>query len=93
MNSYLLLIVALIIPLKGFAAANSTTVSMSFDDCIVRREHVINQLGVSPRDIIPIVNTGIMTMTKICTVDGSLIVTCSKPDKKMILTKSTNSCR
>lgn len=76
-----------------FAAASSQTLPLSFEECIARREAVINQLGVNPRDIIPVVNTNIMTMTKLCTVDGSIIVTCSKPDRKMVVTQSTNACR
>jgi hypothetical protein len=76
-----------------FAAANSQTMTLSFEECIARRDAVITQLGINPRDIIPVVNTNIMTMTKLCTADGSLIVTCSKPDRKMVLTQSTSSCR
>jgi len=77
----------------SFGAASSQTIPLSFEECIARREVVISQMGVSPRDIIPVVNTQIMTVTKVCTVDGSVLVTCSKPDRKMILTKSTSSCR
>ena len=88
-----LLLLSLAFPATTFAAASSQTISLSFENCLARKEAVISQLGVNPRDIIPVVNTNIMTMTKLCTVDGSVIVTCSKPDRKMVITQSTSSCR
>lgn len=75
------------------AATTSQTYSLSFEACLAKKESVITQLGINPRDIVPVVNTSIMTMTKLCTADGSVIVTCSKPDRSMVVTKSTNSCR
>lgn len=89
----LFLLLTLVFPVASFAAASSSTISLSFEECLARKETVISQLGVNPSDIIPIVNTKIMTMTKLCTADGSVIVTCSKPDRKMVITQSTNSCR
>ncbi|MEZ0246058.1 MAG: hypothetical protein ACAH09_05420 [Methylophilaceae bacterium] len=89
----LLLISSVAFPATTFAAASSQTISLSFEECLARKETVISQLGVNPKNIIPVVNTNIMTMTKLCTVDGSVIVTCSKPDRKMVITQSTNSCR
>lgn len=87
------LLLSLLFPTTTLAAASSQTVSLNFEECLARKEAVISQLGVNPKDIIPVVNTNIMTMTKLCTVDGSVIVTCSRPDKKMVITQSTNSCR
>lgn len=75
------------------AYAETKTMSLEFNDCIARREQVISSLNVNPRDIIPVVNTGIMTMTRVCTVDGSVLVTCSKPDAKMVITTSPKQCR
>jgi hypothetical protein len=94
-NQYLpfLLLLSLLFPVTIFAGTSSQTVSMSFEECLARKETVISQLGISPGNIIPVVNTNIMTMTKLCTVDGSVIVTCSKPDKKMVITQSTTLCR
>lgn len=86
-------LLSLAFPATAFAAASSQTIPLSFEECLARKETVISQLGVNPRNIIPLVNTNIMTMTKLCTVDGSVIVTCSKPDRKMVITQSTNSCR
>lgn len=70
-------------------APKTETLSLPFNECLARKAQVIASLGVNPRDIIPIVNTGIMTMDRICTVDGSVLITCSKPDRKMAITQSS----
>jgi len=81
------------IPTSAFAAEISESTPMSFEECLSRKEAVVAQLRVNPSDIITVVNTNMVTITKLCTVDGSVLVTCSKPDKKMVITRSTDSCR
>jgi len=67
----------------------SQSIPMSFRECLSRKVQVIASLGVNLRDVIPLVNTNIMTMDRICTSDGSILISCSKPDKKMIVTNSS----
>lgn len=69
------------------------TMALSFNNYIAKREQVVASLNVNHRAIAPVVNTGIMTMTRICTADGSVLITCSKPDAKMVFNKSPKSCR
>lgn len=69
------------------AAATSQTKTMSFEECLATIRAVSAQLGVAP---INIVETQILRMVRFPTSDGSVLVTCSKPDRKMVLTKSTN---
>ncbi len=59
----------------GNAYAETQKISMSYTECLTRKEVVINTLGVRASDIIPIVNSSIMNVTKYCTVDGSVILT------------------
>ncbi len=66
----------------------SKTVPMKFSICLATKESTIANLGVSPRNIIPIVNTGILTVTRVCTIDGSVLITCSKLDEHMVITRS-----
>lgn len=83
---------SLVILVSGIAgSADSQSVSMSFEACLAAKERTIASLGVNPRDIIPIVNTNVMTMTRVCTADGSVLITCSKPDSKMVITRSPHS--
>ena len=66
-----------------FAKTTSTTKEMDFDDCIKVIEKTVSQLGVPYNTI---VNTKILRMVKIITADGSILLTCSKPDRKMTTT-------
>ena len=45
------------------ATATSQTYSLSFEACLAKKESVITQLGINPRDIVPVVNTIIMTLS------------------------------
>lgn len=76
----------------AMAEASSQSVRATFDECLATQSRVIAQLNVSPSDIVHIVNTSQMTMTRVCTVDGSVLISCSKPDEKMVITKSDKSC-
>ncbi len=62
----------------------------TFEQCVSAREQTIASLGVSPRDIIPVINTPDMTITKLCVADGAVLITCSRADKKMTVTRSAN---
>ena len=68
---------------------------MSFEDCRALLDRQIVELGVSPLDLVPIVRTPILTMTRICTSEGSVLYTCSKLDRKMVITTSPDrdGCR
>jgi len=63
----------------------STSQSMSFQECLQVIQRTSSQLGVAP---INIVETSIMRMVRFPTNDGSVLVTCSGPDRKMVLTHS-----
>ena len=65
------------------------TRTMSFEQCISASENTIAQLNVSANRIVPVVNTEIVKITKIVTDDANIIITCSKADNNMVITKST----
>ena len=58
---------------------------MSFADCGKVIQRTAEQLGTTP---INIVETTDLRMVRFPTVDGSVLVTCSRPDEKMVLTVS-----
>ena len=60
--------------------------SMSFENCKRFTEKSVRELGV-PFDAV--VRTEIFWITKIPTRDGAVLISCSKPDRKMVLTRST----
>lgn len=70
----------------AMAAPTSTSEPMDFRTCVASIDAVANKLGMSPTVI---VDTAIMKMVRFHTGDGSLLVTCSKPDRKRIFTESS----
>ena len=66
-------------------AQQSTSKSMSFEECLQVIQRTAAQLGVAP---INITETTDMRMVRFPTNDGSVLVTCSRPDRKMVMTVS-----
>jgi hypothetical protein len=61
---------------------------MSFDKCVATIQLTANRLGIAP---INVVETTILRIVRFKTNDGSgksLLVTCSKPDRKMVINES-----
>ena len=63
----------------------STSTSMAFDDCIRTIQRTSTQLGVAGQNI---VETTDVRMVRFKTSDGSVLVTCSRADRKMVTTVS-----
>lgn len=70
---------------SGYTTETST---MSFSACLSSVASTVSGLSVRSSDVRYIVQTNIMTVTRICTNDGSVLITCSRPDSTMVLTKS-----
>ena len=58
---------------------------MSFDRCLTQIQDMATTLQETP---INIMETSQMRMVRWVMVDGSFLITCSKPDNKIVLTKS-----
>ena len=72
------------------ATATSTSKPMSFNECVIAVAEMTRTVGRSRWRNISTSNQ--LTMTRICTIDGSVIVTCSRSDRKMVITRSSKSC-
>ena len=66
-------------------AQQSTSKPMSFEDCLQVIRNTATQLGVAP---VNIVETSGVRMVRFPTADGSVLVTCSRADRKMVMTVS-----
>lgn len=71
--------------------ANSTSQAMSFEKCILVQDEMKNALSGTQYKVLTIVDTDIALIRKYCTNDGVVMLTCSKPDLKLVTTKSTNT--
>lgn len=73
---------------SGVEAASepeSSSQTMSFEACLQVIRQTASQLGVAP---INVVETNILRMVRFCSDDGSVLVTCSQPDQKLVVTRS-----
>lgn len=76
---------------KSQSGVSSTNDRMSFDACIQKQNSVKNQISSSGNyNIIPVVQTATLSIIRICTNDGSVIITCNAEDGNMITTQSNN---
>jgi hypothetical protein len=71
-------------------AAESKSMDMSFEKCQSVQANTIAQLNVPASNIIPVVSTSSLTITRLITADGSVLISCSAPDQKMVITTPTN---
>jgi hypothetical protein len=83
----ILVAAALMLPVAAEAEVTSQSRSMTFDQCLAVIAQTATELGVAP---INIAETTQMRIVRFPTADGSVLVTCSAPDQKMVVTKSTN---
>ncbi len=74
-----------IAPFSCFAQASSQSRSMDFDSCLGVIRKTSTDLGVAP---INIVETTDMRIVRFPTADGSVLITCSRSDRSMVVTKS-----
>lgn len=70
----------------ALAEARSTSTPMGFRSCVASIDIVARQAGDRPTVV---VDSPIMKVVRFSTADGSLLVTCSAPDRKRILTESS----
>jgi hypothetical protein len=80
-----LAILLIALPVSANAKATSTSKAMSFEQCLAMIRNVSQQFGVAPSNI---VETNAVRMVRFPTANGSVLVTCSRADNKMVMTKS-----
>lgn len=66
---------------------SSSSTAMPFDQCNATVQATTRSLAVNWKDVQRIVNSAEMSMTKICTRDGSVTITCSALDSRMVTTQ------
>lgn len=73
------------------SVVESKSAEMDFASCLLQQTELSEAISSSGNyNVIPIVDTQILSMVKFCTNDDSIIHTCSAPDNKMIVTRTTN---
>jgi len=89
MHRLLLIVVALLATGVAPAAADSETRELRFEDCLDVIRKTATENGTTP---LPVVSNNDMRMVRIPTADGSLLVTCNRPNQRLTITKSDRKC-
>ena len=71
-------------------AAVSTRQAMSFDACVRLMSKTVADVG--GRNVRVLLSTPQGRTVRICTEDGSVLMTCSRPDAQMVTTMSAQVC-
>ena len=71
-----------------YAEFPSESRSMDFYECKkIQASTLLSSVGTKTK-VFSTVTTDILTSIRVCTTDGSVLLSCSKPDNKMVVTKS-----
>ena len=74
-------------PKQSSAGQKKSSVTMGFEKCKLSTDTVLNQLGrYYPKEVI--ISTSIIHTSKMWANDGTISITCSKLDNKMIIVES-----
>ena len=81
------ILITLILSVAPIAATaqTETVKTMGFDACISNIQTISGQLGIVP---VNIVETSDLRIVRFVTSDGNVLVTCSRPDRKMLVRMS-----
>jgi len=71
--------------MAGIGHAKETTMDMPFDQCLATISLAAAQTGVTP---VNIVETTDLRIVRFVFSDGDLLVTCSRPDQKLLMIQS-----
>lgn len=75
--------VGLLLAFGPALSQQSKSQTMDFEQCLRTIRELSSELRVAP---INIAETNDMRMVRFPTADGSVLVTCSRPDRKMVVT-------
>lgn len=81
----------------GSAAATNTepneqTIPMPFNQCVASVNRTLQSLSVQRRNASHIIDSGNLTITKVCAVDGTVLIGCNKADATMMISRITSKC-
>jgi hypothetical protein len=68
------------------AKAETATRKMDWDDCLAAKAEMQAKLDVVPRKVIDIVSSASLAVTRLCTSEGAVAISCSKSAQILIVT-------
>ena len=77
---------ALALAATSGARADTERTPMGWDDCLAAKAEMQAKLDVMPRKVIDIVSSGALQVTRLCTSEGTVSISCSKVSQTMTVT-------
>jgi hypothetical protein len=66
-------------------AETTTTKPMAWEDCLAAKAEMQLKLAVEPDRVIDIVTSAALNVTRLCTSEGAVSISCSKADQTLII--------
>jgi hypothetical protein len=67
------------------SAETTTTKPMPWEDCLAAKAEMQLKLAVEPDRVIDIVSSAALNVTRLCTSEGAVSISCSKADQTLII--------
>jgi hypothetical protein len=67
------------------ARAETEITTMLWDDCLAAKAEMQARLDVGPRKVIDIVKSAALDVTRLCTSEGTVAISCSKANQTLIV--------
>jgi hypothetical protein len=77
-------VLALATSAAGVRAETETT-TMLWDDCLAAKAEMQAKLDVGPKKVIDIVSSAALNVTRLCTKEGTVAISCSKASQTLIV--------
>ncbi len=68
------------------AITETETRQMAWDDCLIAKAEMQAKLDVVPRKVIDIISSSALAVTRLCTSEGAVSISCSKTNQTLIVT-------
>jgi hypothetical protein len=77
--------VALVLATSASARAEIGIKTMPWDDCLAAKAEMQARLDVGPKKAIDIVKSAALDVTRLCTKEGTVAISCSKVNQTLIV--------
>ena len=77
--------VALVLATSAGARAETETRPMPWDDCLATKAEMQARLDVGPQKVIEIVKSAALDVTRLCTKEGTVAISCSRANQTLIV--------
>lgn len=77
--------VVLVLAMSAGARAETEIKPMLWDDCLAAKAEMQARLDVGPKKVIDIVKSAALDVTRLCTKEGAVAISCSRANQTLIV--------